>query len=224
MRQRSASSLVFPAACACQEPTWHRTQPLLDSDTPLPRLRVRPRRKSGVANIGSVHFQAWSVRGRCRPPTFKGRVQRFRPEGVVERDARRLNSSGPSGTSALPNASQDPTTGRVPAERTPSCACSSLTAWHLVERELPSAKPSGQAGRALSAQAACTADTKRHWRCSGGDGSTWSAVRDESWSPWSERAPVRSVAVVVIGEPLTVVVMESVGRSNRRGTRGYSAA
>jgi hypothetical protein len=95
----------------------------------------------------------------------------------------------------------------------------------VVERELPSAKLSGQAGRALSAQAACTADTKRHWRCSGGDGNTWSEVRDESWSTWSERAPVCSVAVVVvvISEPLTVVALESVG-SNRRGTRGYSAA
>ena len=68
----------------------------------------------------------------------------------------------------------------------------------------------------LSAQAACTADAKRHWRCSGGGGNRWSAVLDESWSPWSASAPVRSVAVVVvvIGEPLTVVVLESVGRSN----------
>jgi hypothetical protein len=127
-----------------------------------------------------------------------------------------------------PHARQDPTTGpnagRVHAELSRLRLTNRLAPRRA--RELPSAKLSGQAGRALSAQAACTADTKRHWRCSGGDGNTRSEVRDESWSPWSERATVRSVAVVVvvIGEPLTVVGLESVGRSNRRGTRGYSAA
>jgi hypothetical protein len=118
-------------------------------------------------------------------------------------------------TGALPHARQDPTTGpnagRVHAELSRLQLTDRLAPRRA--RELSSAKLSGQAGRALSAQAACTADTNRHWRCSGGAGNTWSAVRDESWSPWSERAPVRSVAVVVvvIGEPLTVVGLESVG-------------
>lgn len=71
-----------------------------------------------------------------------------------------------------------------------------------------------QAGRALSARAACTAETKRHWRCSGDGGSTRSAFRGETWSCWSKGAPLRSVRV--IAEPLTVAALESAGRSNRR--------
>jgi hypothetical protein len=87
-RDPGGSTPVIPPRVPVNEPTWHRTQPLLDIGTPLPRLRVRPRRKSAVGQHWQCALSGLEREGRYRPPKFKRESARRgghdRPGGPAE--------------------------------------------------------------------------------------------------------------------------------------------